>query len=156
MLQQDSESRLSLKLEDTSITRMEKFILASLILNAAILVPVCLALLLHSSLPTSLADWVVEGYGQDSPARGILLSVYLAILVVTIALLFKPEPMLVAILLLFQVLYKLTTPFTVGSFLNPVVITNMFVAFAHATSLIMISKGLKYEKGNRRNLKAGF
>ena len=156
MLQQDSESRLSLKLEDTSITRMEKFILASLILNAAILVPVCLALLLHSSLPTSLADWVVEGYGQDSPARGILLSVYLAILVVTIALLFKPEPMLVAILLLFQVLYKLTTPFTVGSFLNPVVITNMFVAFAHATSLIMISNGLKYETGNRRNLKAGF
>ena len=83
----------------------------------------------------------MDSYGPDSPARGILLSVYLAILVVSIWLLiFKRDPMLVAPLLLVQVIYKLTTPFTVGSFSNPVVISNIFIAGLHLITLRLIVK----------------
>ena len=83
----------------------------------------------------------MDSYGTDSPARGILLSVYLAILVVSIWLLiFKRDPMLVAPLLLVQVIYKLTTPFTVGSFSNPVVISNIFIAGLHLVTLRFIVK----------------
>jgi hypothetical protein len=46
--------------------------------------------------------------------------------------------MLVAPLLLVQVLYKLTTPFTVGSFANPVVISNLVIAALHLTTLGLI------------------
>ncbi len=84
---------------------------------------------------------IVESYGSDSPARGILLSVYLAILVVsTWLLIFKRDPMLVAPLLLVQVIYKLTTPFTVRSFSNPVVVSNIFFAGLHLVTLRFIHK----------------
>jgi hypothetical protein len=53
-------------------------------------------------------------------------------------LLFKRQPMLVAPLLLVQVLYKLTTPFTVGSFTNPVVISNVVIAAVHLMTLGLI------------------
>jgi hypothetical protein len=120
---------------------MKKMILASLIANVAVLIPVCGALLLEASL-------VADVLGSASPARGILLSVYGAILVVSTGLLFKREPMLVAPLLLLQVLYKLTTPFTVGSFTNPVVISNLVVAALHLTTL-----GLSVSEVRRGSLK---
>lgn len=110
---------------------MKKMILASLLTNVAVLIPVCIGLLLD-------AFGVADAYGPVSPARGILLSVYGAILAVSLGLLFKPEPMLVAPLLLVQVLYKLTTPFTVGSFANPVVISNIVIAAIHLTTLCFI------------------
>ena len=110
---------------------MKKMILASLLTNIAVLVPVCVGLILD-------AFWVVEAFGPVSPARGILLSIYGAILVVSLGLLFKREPMLVAPLLLVQVLYKLTTPFTVGTFANPVVISNIAIAGIHLLTLSMI------------------
>ena len=110
---------------------MKKMILASLITNVGVLIPVCVGLLLDAS-------WVTDVYGATTPARGILLSVYGSILVVSIGLLFKRAPMLVAPLLLVQVLYKLTTPFTVGSFTNPVVISNLVVAVMHLTTLGLI------------------
>ena len=110
---------------------MKKMILASLITNVAVLIPVCVGLLLDAS-------WVADVYGAATPARGILLSVYGSILVVSMGLLFKREPMLVAPLLLVQVLYKLTTPFTVDSFTNPVVISNIVVAVMHLTTLGLI------------------
>jgi hypothetical protein len=110
---------------------MKKMILVSLLTNVAVLIPVCLGLLLD-------AFWVADAYGPVSPARGILLSVYGAILVSSLGLLFKREPMLVAPLLLIQVLYKLTTPFTVGSFVNPVVISNIAIAAIHLSTLALI------------------
>jgi len=110
---------------------MRKMILASLLTNVAVLIPVCAGILLDAS-------WVTDVYGAATPARGILLSVYGSILVVSIGLLFKREPLLVAPLLLVQVLYKLTTPFTVGSFTNPVVISNIVVAVMHLTTLGLI------------------
>ena len=115
---------------------MRKMIMASLLTNIAVLVPVCLGLIWD-------AFWVSEAYGPLSPARGILLSVYGAILVVSCGLLFKPEPMLVAPLLLVQVLYKFTTPFTVGTFANPVVISNIAIAVMHISTLGLILSAAK-------------
>jgi hypothetical protein len=110
---------------------MKKMILTSLLTNVVVLIPVCGGLLFD-------AFWVADVYGAASPARGILLSVYGAILVVSLGLLFKREPMLVAPLLLVQVLYKLTTPLSVGSFSNPVVISNIVIAAMHLTTLGLI------------------
>jgi hypothetical protein len=106
-------------------------ILVSLVANVAVLIPVCVGLLVDAS-------WVADVYGAATPARRILLSVYVAILIVSMCLLFKREPMLVAPLLLVQVLYKLTTPFTVGSFTNPVVISNVVIAGIHLVTLGLI------------------
>ena len=116
---------------DSESAEMKKMILASLLANVAVLVPVCIGLLFD-------AAWAAEGYGAATAARGILLSVYAAILMVSAALLFKREPMLVAPLLMVQVLYKLTTPFTVGSFTNPVVISNIVIAVLHLATLSLI------------------
>ena len=110
---------------------MKKMTMASLLVNVVVLIPVCVGLLVDAS-------WVGDVYGTVSAARGILLSVYCAILVVSLGLLFTREPMLVAPLLLVQVLYKLTTPFTVGSFVNPVVISNLVIAALHLTTLGVI------------------
>lgn len=110
---------------------MKKMIRLSLLLNIAVLIPVCTGLL-------SDAFWVADGYGAATAARGILLSIYGAILVVSTALLFTREVMLVAPLLLIQVIYKLTTPFTVGTFANPVVISNLVISAVHIATLILI------------------
>jgi hypothetical protein len=109
-------------------------IYASLGLNIFVLVPVCLGLL-------NKADWTVAAYGGDTAARGILLSVYLAILVLSIGLLLKPIPAMVAALLLVQILYKFSTPFTVGSFGNPVVAANLAIAAFHSITVWVIWKG---------------
>lgn len=110
---------------------MRKMIRLSLLLNIAVLIPVCTGMLLDAS-------WVTHGFGADTAARGILLSVYGAILVVSMALLFSREVLLVTPLLLVQVIYKLTTPFTVGSFDNPVVISNVVIAAVHLATLSLI------------------
>ncbi len=107
---------------------MRAMIFASLGLNIFVLVPVCLGLF-------NKADWTVAAYGPDAPARGILLSVYLAILICSAGLLFKPIPAMVAALLMVQIIYKFTTPFTVGSFGNPVVISNIAIAAFHCITL---------------------
>jgi len=110
---------------------MRKMIFASLLTNVAVLIPVCGGLLLGAS-------WAAETFGAATPARGILLSVYGAILMVSIGLFLRPDPLLVAPLLLVQVLYKLTTPFTVGTFANPVVISNIAIAALHLITLGLI------------------
>ncbi len=110
---------------------MKKMILISLLVNVLVLIPVCTGLMWDLPRISSV-------YGSYSPARGILLSVYGAILLVSILLLLKPLPMLVAPLLLVQVLYKLTTPFTVGSFTNPVVVSNLLVAALYLITLYLI------------------
>ncbi len=110
---------------------MKRMIYISLIINVVVLIPVCIGLI-------SDASWVEYGYGPDSPARGILLSIYGSILLVSLGLLINPLPMLVAPLLLVQVLYKLSTPFTVGNLTNPVVISNILVALVHLATLVLI------------------
>ena len=115
---------------------MKKMMQISLITNVVVLIPVCLSLLLD-------APWVPNGWGEFSPARGILLSIYGAILLVSMGLLWRPESVAAAALLLVQVIYKITTPFTVGSLENPVVISNLVVAALHALTLSLIVRELR-------------
>ena len=81
-------------------------------------------------------------YGAETAARNILLSVYLAILVVSVALLFKPVAAMVAALLSVQIIYKLSTPFTVGSWENPVVQSNLAISAVHLVTLFLIWRDL--------------
>jgi hypothetical protein len=110
---------------------MRALIIASLGLNIAVLVPVCFGLVTR-------AGWTLAAYGPETPARGILLSVYLAILLGSVGLLFKPVPAMVAALLLVQIAYKLTTPLTVGTLANPVVVSNLAIAAFHAVTAAVI------------------
>ncbi|NJK59685.1 MAG: hypothetical protein HC918_04740 [Oscillatoriales cyanobacterium SM2_1_8] len=103
----------------------------SLILNIAVLVPIGIALAVD-------APWIASAYGPFTAARGILLSIYIAIGLFSVLLLFVDEPKFVAALLLVQVVYKLTTPITVGTIWNPVVISNLIIAAFHTITLILI------------------
>jgi len=115
----------------------------SLLLNILILVPVCSCLLLQGG-----ADWVQVYYGPASPARGILLSVYISILGTSLwLLLVKKDPHMVAALLIVQIAYKLTTPLTVGTLSNPVVMCNLGVAAFHSVTVAAILNGSERTKG---------
>ena len=128
---------------DESVIRMNKMIFMSLLLNVGVLVPVSSGILTD-------AAWMTDVVGEFTPARGILLSIYLAILVVSVALLLvRREPMLVAPLFLIQAVYKLTTPITVGSITNPVVISNLFIAAFHSWTLSLIYPHIKHTFSNK-------
>lgn len=107
---------------------MRVMVVLSLLLNVAVLVPVCAGLV-------GKAGWAQAAYGEDTPARRILLSVYAAILLLSVALLFHREPRAVAALLAVQVVYKLATPFAVGTLANPVVVSNLGIAAFHTATL---------------------
>lgn len=107
----------------------------SLLLNITVLIPVCAGLLAN-------ARWARASYGEASPARSILLSVYLSIAAASALLLVFRAPRLAAMLLLLQILYKLTTPITVGTLRNPVVMSNLVIAFFHAITLLAIWREL--------------
>jgi len=100
----------------------------SLILNILVLIPVCSGLFLK-------ANWAVDSYGIETPARGILLSVYLAILIFSAVLLFKFDAKMVIALLSVQIIYKLLSPIMVGTLTNPVIISNAFIAAFHSYSV---------------------
>ncbi|MDT0506888.1 hypothetical protein [Novosphingobium sp. MMS21-SN21R] len=103
----------------------------SLGLNIAVLVPVCGSLLLR-------ARWCDEAYGSPSSARGILLSIYLAILAASVVLLVVRRPDAVAALLAVQIAYKVTTPLTVGTLHNPVVASNLAIAAVHGVTVWLL------------------
>jgi len=108
----------------------------SLVINIIVLIPVCWGLI-------SGASWVQVSYGEGSPARGILLSIYLTILIVSVYLLFNPDPKFIVALLMVQIIYKFTTPLTVGTFSNSVVISNVLIATFHLITVGLIWKGNK-------------
>jgi hypothetical protein len=89
-------------------------------------------------MPRSNAAWTTSAYGEATPARAILLSVYMAIGLCSGLLLIRREPKAVAALLLVQVLYKVTTPLTVGTVTNPVVASNLIVAVVHTATLVCL------------------
>jgi hypothetical protein len=107
---------------------MKTMLTLSLFLNIAVLIPVCLGIVLR-------ADWAKACYGDATPARGILLSVYLSILGTSAMLLVFRSPVAVAALLLVQVIYKMISPMALGGFRNPVVISNLGIAAFHAVTL---------------------
>jgi hypothetical protein len=104
----------------------------SLVLNILVLIPVCSGILLK-------ANWAVDSYGVETPAQGILLSIYLAILIFSALLLFKFDPKFVMALLSVQIIYKLLSPIMVGTFTNPVIISNLIIALFHSYSVWKIS-----------------
>ena len=106
-------------------------ILLSLVLNVLVLVPVTFGM-------ATSANWVEAAYGPASPARGILLAVYLAILVGSVGFLFRPVPEMVAVLLGVQIVYKIITPVSVATLSNPVVVSNLGIAAFHAVTLYLI------------------
>ncbi len=114
--------------ESTTAHLMTKVSLAA---NVATLVPICTVLALG-------VDRVDRVYGGSTQARGILLSIYLAITLLSLALLARPDARMISALLLVQVLYKVTTPFTVGTLLNPVVISNLVLAALHTVTLVVL------------------
>ena len=119
---------------------MERMIKLSLGLNLAVLVPICTALAIGS-------DRVSRVYGDATQARGILLSIYLAIAVLSLVLLIRPDRRMTVALLVVQIVYKVTTPFTVGTLLNPVVISNVAIAAVHTATVVLI---LRAERSNQR------
>jgi len=112
----------------------------SLILNILVLIPVCSSILLKSNL-------VIDSYGIETPALGILLSIYLTILVFSVVFLFKFDPKFVMALILVQVVYKVLSPIMVGTLTNPVIICNLFIAVFHSYSIwkLASSKGIFIE-----------
>jgi hypothetical protein len=105
------------------------WITLSLALNVLVLVPVTIGLVRDG---VGMRDV----FGPRTPARGILLSIYLAILFGSIGLLILGDPKRASVLLALQVVYKLTTPITVGSPKNPVVLSNLGIAAFHVFTLL--------------------
>jgi len=106
----------------------------SLLVNIVVLIPVCSGMLGSRERATS-------AFGPPGAARQILMSIYLAILAVSAVLLFVMDPRLVASLLLVQVVYKFTTPWSVGTFRHPVVAANIAIATLHCVTLAVIWLG---------------
>lgn len=114
-------------------------LLLSLLLNIAVLIPVCGSMLLDSY--GSGAEWVRECYGPDSSGRRILLALYLSIGFMSVGLLVWRQPLSIAALLAVQIVYKVLTPLTVGTLENPVVISNLLIAAFHAATLVVCWRG---------------
>jgi hypothetical protein len=100
----------------------------SLALNLVVLFPVCAGLLMRDPRMTA-------AFGEWTPARGILLSIYMAIAVASAVLLARPDARAASVLLGLQIVYKVMTPFSVGTMKNPVVISNLLIAAAHLVTL---------------------
>lgn len=103
----------------------------SLLLNLLVLTPVCTGLVRN-------ARWVQASYGPDTPARSILLAVYVSIALASAWLLVSPDLRCTALLLSLQIVYKMMTPVTVRTLRNPVVVSNLAIAGFHAVTLVVI------------------
>ncbi|MFC3417844.1 hypothetical protein [Algoriphagus hitonicola] len=116
-------------------------IIASLILNILVLIPVCIALIGDFKKIQKVA-------GSFTPARGILLSMYLTILIASILLLFFQQPILAFALFSMQIVYKIISPITVRTIKNPIVISNLFIALFHLITVIIMLKSGTFELTN--------
>jgi hypothetical protein len=119
-------------------------IVVSLVLNILVLIPVTASLVWR-------AGWTIQSFGERTPARDILLSVYFAILAASAGLLVAVSAAphanwvsgAVAALLAVQVFYKITTAVAVRrSLRNPVVLSNLGIAVVHLITLwVIVSAG---------------
>jgi len=115
-------------------------LLVSLLVNVLVLVPVCLGMMRE-------AAWVEGAYGPRNPGRQILLAIYLTIFLVSLVgllgLSFIPSLRLLTKgnllgMLLVQIIYKLLSPFTVGTLSNPVVLSNIAIASLHIVTVVSL------------------
>ena len=116
--------------KENSMKTMIKF---SLLLNIAVLIPVCFGII-------SGQGFVAYGWGTEQPSLYILVSMYCTILFASFYLLIKPNLHFIFSLLTMQVMYKLLTPVLVANLENPVIISNIAVAAVHLVSLYLIVK----------------
>ncbi len=103
-------------------------ITASLILNIAVLIPVCYFMLTNNNR-------MVKTMGEFTPSRGILLAIYITILLASILLIFFTDVKLAFALFFMQIVYKLLSPFTVKTLKHPFVISNIFIAIFHLVTI---------------------
>ena len=124
-------------------------ILVSLLLNILVLIPVVAVLVL--STRRGIDARARFPWGVRTPARDILLAIYVSILVVSIALLVAVAvsgPSLViesAAVALFavQIVYKVLTAILVRDALrNPVVLSNLGIAAVHAVTVATLAPAL--------------
>lgn len=108
----------------------------SLLLNIFVLAPVCASLFAKS-------NWIIDSFGEESPARGILLSIYLSILIFSIFLLLNFDLKLVLALLCIQIIYKIISAFMVENLANPVIISNIIIALFHSVSVWKVILSIK-------------
>ena len=108
-------------------------ITASLILNIIVLIPVCFTLIMNF-------DEMQKTAGIFTPARGVLLAIYLTILLASAFLLFFMDLKLAFALFLMQIVYKLISPFTVKTIKNPIVICNILIAGFHLVTIYTMLK----------------
>ena len=113
---------------------MGSLVTVSLVLNVVVLIPVCVGLLRNAS-------WVEGAFGPRQPGRQILLAVYLSILALSALLLVHPLHDVALGLLLAQVIYKVLSPFTGGTWRNPVVLSNLGIAAVHAATVASLWGG---------------
>jgi hypothetical protein len=110
------------------------FVSLSLTLGVFVLIAVCTVLIAFGS-----SEPVIYSWGSPSSGRGILLSIYFAILFVSVLLLTMHSRNLnnaaihhmVVVLLATQIIYKVSTPATAGA-ANPVAISNLYISGVHA------------------------
>jgi len=110
---------------------MHTMIYVSLITNIVVLIPIVLLMGIKSPL-------VDTAWGPFTEARGVLWSIYLAILAASLTLVFLPVVSFVVALLTIQIVYKVITPFTVGNVKNPVVISNLLIAAVHLATVAIV------------------
>jgi lysylphosphatidylglycerol synthetase-like protein (DUF2156 family) len=108
-------------------------ITASLILNIAVLIPVCYFMLTNNFR-------MEKTMGEFSPSRGILLAIYTTILFASILLLLFTDAKLAFALFFMQIVYKLLSPFTVKTLQHPFVISNIFIAIFHLVTIYTMIK----------------
>ncbi len=108
-------------------------ITASLILNIVVLIPVCYFMLTNNVR-------IVKTLGEFTPSRGILLAIYATILLASILLIFFADVKLAFALFFMQIVYKLLSPFTVKTLKHPFVISNIFIAIFHLSTIIHMLK----------------
>lgn len=119
-------------------------IIVSLVINIAVLIPVTIALVRG-------AGGARGPFGERTPARDILLAIYLAILLISSALLTAvatvgPLPAVEAAavsLFVVQIIYKALTAITVRRALrNPVVLANLGIAAVHAVTVATLAPSI--------------
>lgn len=109
---------------------MKNLIRTSLIVNIVVLIPIVFGMFVGSPI-------IDRVWGEFTESRGILSAIYFALLVLSLGLLARPIPVFVVPLLATQVIYKLTTLFTVG-LSNPIVLSNLAIAILHIITLWVI------------------
>jgi predicted neutral ceramidase superfamily lipid hydrolase len=117
--------------------KVHQMIQISTILNIIVLIPVISVILLDLEL-------VERAWGPNQASRQILVSIYIAILAASVALLFlkgHAKTSIAVTVFSMQIIYKtLTAIFVVNAFTNPVVLSNLAINIVHLTTLFVMFK----------------